>query len=195
MPPQHELKAITDLTDDDQIKEKPLALTNEEEPASYADNEEMEDMKKVHSGATAQMKEILDGLKSIRRKTVIDVGCGGCELSRDLLKDYFQEIHFLDDNEEAIAEAIHLRNEFDLKCRFLKFWMQSFDIDEVYDCVVMRYCIGYLKDEEAMKFLRRMKVRLSGPKNIQKRSTQRESYILVQDQIVPEEEQERVAKK
>ena len=71
----------------------------------------------VHHIATRQMKAILDGLKSMKRKRVIDVGCGGCELSRDLLKDEFQELHFLDNNELARAEAYRLINEFKLEAK------------------------------------------------------------------------------
>ena len=51
------------------------------------------------------MKTVMMRLKSMKRKYVIDIGCGGCELVRDLLKDYFWEIDMLDYADKAIDEA------------------------------------------------------------------------------------------
>ena len=53
----------------------------------------------------------------MKKRRVIDVGCGGCELSRDLLRHLFEEIHFLDNNKHAVAEAYKLKNEFKLKAK------------------------------------------------------------------------------
>ena len=44
------------------------------------------------------MKEQIDKLTSMKRLRVIDVGCGNCELSEDLLSELFTEIDFLDVN-------------------------------------------------------------------------------------------------
>ena len=59
--------------------------------------------------------------------------------------------------------------------------MERFDEPLEYSCIVMRYSIGYLKDKIAINFLKRMKLRLSGPKKEKIRATTRESYIIVQD--------------
>ena len=41
----------------------------------------------------------------MRRFRAIDVGCGHCELSEDLLSEIFTEIDLLDINQEAIDKA------------------------------------------------------------------------------------------
>ena len=38
------------------------------------------------------MKNVIAELPSMKKKRVIEIACGGCELSRDLLKDEFDEI-------------------------------------------------------------------------------------------------------
>ena len=39
---------------------------------------------------------MIEKLKNLGGIRAIEVGCGGCEVTRDLLKNRFDEIHFLD---------------------------------------------------------------------------------------------------
>ena len=71
-------------------------------------------MARVSPNAIHQMAAALDQLSTMKRERVLDVGCGGCELSRDLLRHKFKEIDFLDRNVEAIKIAMRLKLDFNL---------------------------------------------------------------------------------
>ena len=72
--------------------------------------------------------------------------------------------------------------------------MQEFEPSSKYNCVVLRYCIGYLDDREASQFLAKLALSLVptavDPNNIVSDVDKQASYILLQDQTVPESEDE-----
>ena len=63
--------------------------------------------------------------------------------------------------------------------------MQDFKGLPIYDCIVLRYAIGYLDDDQASTVLEKFGTYLKsyGTKNARK--AKRGSFILVQDQILP----------
>ena len=65
--------------------------------------------------------------------------------------------------------------------------MERFDEPFEYNCVVMRYSIGYMSDENAKLFLQKMTKKLACSNKERVRAPQRESYIVVQDQLVTED--------
>ena len=107
-------------------------------------------MAKVNPNAIQQMAAILNELTTMKRESVIDVCCGGCELTRDLLRHQFEEIDFMDESLEAIDVAKRLKLEFSLKSEFFHLRMQHWGIKKKYNCIVMRYCIGYVNNQEAV---------------------------------------------
>ena len=63
--------------------------------------------------------------------------------------------------------------------------IQEYDTSKKYNCIIFRYCIGYLKDDaELAEELKRYAAMLDS--NNTKRTTQQEGYLIVQDQVGPE---------
>ena len=71
------------------------------------------------------MAATLNQLSTIKRERVLDVGCGGCELSRDLLRHKFKEIDFLDSN----VEAIKISNAPQTRFQFGKLILQLSNVE------------------------------------------------------------------
>ena len=65
--------------------------------------------------------------------------------------------------------------------------METFESKLKYDCIVLRYCIGYLDAKAAAKVLKKLGSMLTPNLNLHQRAASSTSYILVQDQVVPED--------
>ena len=59
--------------------------------------------------------------------------------------------------------------------------MQSFQANSTYNCIVLRYCIGYLNADDLVLFLRKIGTMLSNTTSDCKRMCQKESYIVIPD--------------
>ena len=72
--------------------------------------------------------------------------------------------------------------------------MQEFEPSSKYNCIVLRYCIGYLDDREASQFLGKLAHSMVptaiDPNDTGSDAERQASYILVQDQTVQESEDE-----
>ena len=51
------------------------------------------------------MKEIIDKLPSMKRDLALDVGCGECNLTEDLLKHEFKKIILLEKDKKLYEKA------------------------------------------------------------------------------------------
>lgn len=122
---------------------------------------------------------MFDRLPSLSKERVIDVGCGDCKLSEDLLFNIFQIVHMLDVDKECIEKAKKLLEKKNKKGTTHWVDMRGFQPGNIFSCVVMRYSIGYMGNKSAIHFLEKMKKSLIERKNQQARATQRESYILI----------------
>ena len=60
---------------------------------------------------------------------MLDAGCGDCQLAADLLAPQFEEIHLLDVDDEAIKEAMLMKNKHQWKGKILRCAMEDFDRD------------------------------------------------------------------
>ena len=68
--------------------------------------------------------------------------------------------------------------------------MQDFTTINKYNCIVLRYCLGYLGDDDLVQFLQKLGTMLSKINDASQRLCQKESFIIVQDQIIPEDKTE-----
>ena len=59
--------------------------------------------------------------------------------------------------------------------------MQKFETDKKYNCIVLRYCTGYLNDEELSAFLRKLGSMLDQKSSNFVDSEQETSFIIIQD--------------
>ena len=68
--------------------------------------------------------------------------------------------------------------------------MEDFIASKKYNCIVLRYAIGYLSDEKLVRFLTNCRVWLTENSTPSQRTCTRESFIIVQDQVLSEDETE-----
>ena len=132
------------------------------------------------------------------RDHALEVACGQCHVTRSLLVKHFAKIDLMDRSPEAIMHAEQLRAESKRIGAVSKATMQEFKPTAKYNCIVLRYCIGYLNDVEAVDFLSRLGQSLvstpaSQPSHgaeLTHTQDRQPSYLLVQDQAVPENDDE-----
>ena len=65
--------------------------------------------------------------------------------------------------------------------------MQNYHFSNFYSCIFMRWCIGYIWDDEAEEFLKRAKKHLYKSPLVKTRSYVPGSFIIIVDQILDEE--------
>ena len=84
----------------------------------------------------------------MQTKKALEVACGECMVSRDILLDKFFEIDLMDQSIGAIEFAQALQEKNKKIRKIYNSSMQKFETDRLYNCIVLRYCTGYLADEE-----------------------------------------------
>ena len=62
----------------------------------FANQEERQRMKEANPHLINQMKSFLDGLKSMKKEKAIEIACGQCHVTRDLLRNEFFQIDLMD---------------------------------------------------------------------------------------------------
>lgn len=65
----------------------------------------------VNSAAIAQLESALLKQKALRRQRALEVACGECHVTRDLLQRHFDKIDLLDQCPKAIEYARALEQE------------------------------------------------------------------------------------
>ena len=151
----------------------------------WATEKEKKDMQLVHKKAIEQMEGLFLALGLIKREAALEIGCGDCLVSKDFLRRYFAHIDLLDQCEEAGKEM----RSFQWSCKKVRHLfltpMQNFSTPLRYNCIVLRYSIGYLEDDDAVTFLKKLGGMLSSEKQ-KARAAARSSFILIQDQVISE---------
>ena len=61
--------------------------------------------------------------------------------------------------------------------------MQDYDPKETYDLIAMNWCLGYVKDEDVVKVLRKFKGNLRAPDKKKTRADEPSSFIIVLDNV------------
>ena len=62
-------------------------------------------MQKANSNLVAQMTQFMENLSTMQTKKALEVACGECMVSRDILLDKFFEIDLMDQSIGAIEFA------------------------------------------------------------------------------------------
>lgn len=114
----------------------------------------------AHPKAVEQMKGIAGQLAYMKTGRALEVACGGCEVTRDFLREVFEEVDLMDQCAESIALARQLKEEYKIAGAVFQSSMEAFEPEREYSLVVMRYCTGYLDGAALAEFLRKMAKRL-----------------------------------
>ena len=64
--------------------------------------EEKERMKDMNRPLIEQMRGFMAGLKSMKKDTALEIGCGACHVTRDLLQHQFSMIDLMDQAQDSI---------------------------------------------------------------------------------------------
>ena len=142
-------------------------------------------MQLVHQQAVGQMEKLFSELGGMKRDAALEIGCGDCLVSKDLLEKHFAQIDLLDQCQEAVKEMRSYQGRCERVRHLFHMPMQDLDTQLKYNCIVLRYCIGYLDDEQAARFLRKLGAMLC--QETQKaRAASSSSFIIIQDQVIPD---------
>ena len=114
----------------------------------YANEDEKQRMMEAHPFLIEQMRGFVDGLNSMKSFTALEVACGGCHVTRDYLMGKFFRTDLMDQCPESIKLAEKLQAESGKIGDVKKSSMQDFMTINKYNCIVLRYCIGYLGDDD-----------------------------------------------
>ena len=115
----------------------------------------------VNRPAIMQLEEMIKGLPTMRKQKALEVACGSCHVTDMLLRKHFDEIELMDYAQQAIEKAEQLQRRCNKIVCIYHTKMQDFTSPTHYNCIVLRYCIGYLDDGEARLFLRKVTKMLS----------------------------------
>ena len=121
------------------------------------------------------------------KRRALEVACGGSHVTRNVLLKYFNEIELMDRAYEAVKEANQLRLQNDNKIVAVhQASMEDFSSSNTFNCIILRYCFGYLSDYDAVQFLRKMGQMLDVENKRRSRAATSRSFILLQDNIQDE---------
>ncbi len=63
--------------------------------------------------------------------------------------------------------------------------MQGYFWDSLYTCIIVRWSIGYLKDEELVTFLKQAKAHLCDSEDMMVRNYEPGAFIIILDNVAP----------
>ena len=79
----------------------------------------------------------------------------------------------------------HLQDRFSELSKIDQATMQSYVWEEEYTCIILRWCIGYLTNEELKKFLIKASAHLHKDSKSKTRNSEPTSFIIVLDNVAP----------
>ena len=138
-------------------------------------------MKECHPKCIKIIKKFFSELKYLDRKRCLEVGAGDGKVTRDLLKDLFVAIDCFDTSFEAVKKLEKLQGLLRVIKKVDQATMQNYYWTEEFTCIFMRWCIGYLSEDEAIAFLKKAKDHLYKKPIESTRSHFPSSYIIVID--------------
>ena len=111
------------------------------------------------------------------------MACGEAHCTKEILSKKFCKIDLFDEGQDALDDARKNLGDEPKVGLLSRGRMQDYTFDSQYNLILCRYCVGYLKDDELVAFLKTAAKNLAGRADQRKRSASCESFILVQDQV------------
>ena len=141
----------------------------------------------VNNKALLQLREFLLRLKNIGKGRAIEIAGGEFHVTRRVLQSLFERTDLMDRCKESIALARQLQRESSQIGEVFHSSMEEFITENKYNCIVLRYCSGYLDRSGLRSFLIKLAAMLKEDKSRSQRAQQRGSFIIVQDQVQDED--------
>ena len=93
----------------------------------------------------------------MKKNRALEVGCGEGHVTRFLLENMFDQTDLLDQCPTSIAYARALKDEYPSKIGDITLTtMQEFNTTHKYNCIVLRWTLGYLCYYTASKVLKKL---------------------------------------
>ena len=104
-------------------------------------------------------------------------------MTQDFLAERFEAVDMFDKDSDEIAKAMRLKldheNIQNIECAS----MQKYKWKEKYNCIFIRWGLGYLKDKKLPSFLKKAKEHLDSSSGRATRQTKTNSYIIILDNL------------
>ena len=110
-------------------------------------------MAKANPKALDQLKRFLESLASLRYESALEVACGAAHCTKMVLSKKFYKIDLFDESQGAVTDALKNLKGVETVGQVTKSRMQDYTFDEKYNCILLRYCVGYLTDDELVQFI------------------------------------------
>ena len=104
----------------------------------------------------------MESLTSMKNDKALEVACGEAHCTEKLLIHKFHETDLFDQCPEAIKDANKKLDCYPKLGNVSISRMQDFTFDSKYNCILCRYCPGYLSDDELVEFLQKAAKNLIG---------------------------------
>jgi hypothetical protein len=154
----------------------------------YANETEQEEMVKCHSASIKYLRSFLDGLAHLGRGRALEVAAGNGIVSRDLLQHKFECIDCFDQCPTALRKLEALRRSVPAMDLVDQATMQSYVWQRHYTGIFLRWCTGYLDDEELVPFLKKAATFLDSNRARSTRSNGPSAFIFVLDNVLEDGE-------
>ena len=151
-------------------------------------------MAQCHQASITHLKTFLAGIPSLNMNRALEVAAGDGQLTADLLGGLYKDVDCFDQCGVAVAKLEELRQRVAAVDLVDQASMQSYEWQRVYTSVYLRWCVGYLEDQELVDFLRKAKSFLSSPTKLGLRSKVPSAFIFVLDNVLEEDEESYVSK-
>ena len=94
-----------------------------------------------------QLEMFLDGLPSMKKDVVTEVACGFGYVTMDLFLTKFNQIQMFDHCPKSIDLVREKFKNFPKVSQIRQSKMESYEWDTEQNCILFRYCAGYLNDK------------------------------------------------
>ena len=105
-------------------------------------------MKKNNPALLSELDNFIFGLKSMKKENAFEIACGECHVTRDLFSKIFDKTDLLDQCPQSIEHAKKLKKDCDKVNEIYHSDMASFDWEGKWNCILFRFCIGYLDEDD-----------------------------------------------
>ena len=119
----------------------------------YEDAEEKLNMAKANPKALEQLNRFIGELATMKCETALEVACGAAHCTKAVLSKKFCKIDLFDESQGAVTDALKNLEGVERVGQVATSRMQDYTFDEKYNCILLRYCVGYLTDDELVQFI------------------------------------------
>ena len=137
-----------------------------------------------HKPAIDLMKKFFEKQKVNSTISALDVCCGSGRVTYDLLSLKYDHVDAFDRSENSVKEVKELKSACPNLREVCQCTMEDYSWDKDYDSIWLSWCIGYLEEDQLVKFLKKAKEHLVKPIGQVTRQKPHTSYIFILDTVL-----------